>query len=107
MCSCANASHIDATIVDTSPNDAFGFCPFIAACVSRKNNAYADTGLVGSFGSFFFFFLGGFGFFGAVADAFPPFDGDSFNGSGEGRFNVLTLPAMTRGREKIRKKFSS
>lgn len=111
LCSCANASHIDATIVDTSPNDAFGFCPLIAACVSRKNNAYADTGFVGSFGSFFFFFRGGFGFFGAVTDAFPPFDGDSFNGSGEGRFNVLTLPAMSgqkkdreRQNERVRKK---
>lgn len=45
LCSGAKTSHIDATIFDTSPNDAFGFCPFIAACVSRKNNAYADTGL--------------------------------------------------------------
>lgn len=85
---------MDATIVDTSPNDALGFWPFIAACVSRKNNAYADTGFVGSFGSFFFFFLGGLGFLAAVVAALPPFDGDSFNGSGEGRFNVLTLPAI-------------
>lgn len=36
---------MDATILDTSPKLAFGFCPLIAACVSRKNNAYADTGL--------------------------------------------------------------
>ena len=66
----------------------------IAACVSRKNNAYADTGLVGSFGSFFFFFRGGLGFFAAAAPPAlpPPFDGDSFNGSGDGRFNVFTLP---------------
>lgn len=54
---------MDATIVDTSPNDAFGFEFFIAACVSRKNNAYADTGFCGSFGSFFFFFRCTFGFF--------------------------------------------
>lgn len=36
---------MDATILETSPKLAFGFCPLIAACVSRKNNAYADTGL--------------------------------------------------------------
>lgn len=39
-------SHIEATILETSPNDAFGFCPFIAAWVSRKNKAYAETGLL-------------------------------------------------------------
>lgn len=67
----------------------------MAACVSRKNNAYADTGFCGSFGSFFFFLRGGFGFFTAavLAAALPAFDGDSFNGSGDGRFNVFTLPA--------------
>lgn len=36
---------MDATIFETSPKDALGFCPLIAACVSRKNSAYADTGL--------------------------------------------------------------
>jgi hypothetical protein len=41
----ASTSHIDATIFETSPNDAFGFWPLIEAWVSRKNRAYADTGL--------------------------------------------------------------
>lgn len=75
----------------------------MAACVSRKNSAYADTGFCGSFGSFFFFLRGGFGFLTAAAavvfDVLPAFVGDSFNGSGEGRFNVFTLPA--RSNEKI------
>lgn len=35
----------------------------IAACVSLKNRAYAETGFCGSFGSFFFFFFGVLGFF--------------------------------------------
>lgn len=86
LCSVSRASHIDATIFDTSPKLAFGFCPFIAACVSLKNSAYADTGLkrkrksvyvklaetqrpkrndtrfCGSLGSLFFFFFWDFGF---------------------------------------------
>ena len=41
----ANTSHIDATIFETSPNEALGFCPLIDAWVSRKNKAYAETGL--------------------------------------------------------------
>lgn len=45
---------MDATIFDTSPNEALGFWPLIAACVSLKNRAYAETGFCGSFGSFFF-----------------------------------------------------
>lgn len=36
---------MEATILETSPKLALGFCPLIAAWVSRKNNAYADTGL--------------------------------------------------------------
>lgn len=36
---------MDATIFDTSPKLAFGFCPLMAAWVSRKKRAYADTGL--------------------------------------------------------------
>lgn len=36
---------MEATIFDTSPKLAFGFCPLMAAWVSRKNRAYADTGL--------------------------------------------------------------
>lgn len=35
----ANTSHIDATIFETSPNEAFGFCVLIDAWVSRKNKA--------------------------------------------------------------------
>ena len=42
---------MDATILDTSPKEAFGFDPLIVACVSRKNSAYADTGFCGSLGS--------------------------------------------------------
>ena len=38
---------MEATILDTSPKLALGFDPLIAAWVSRKNNAYADTGLKG------------------------------------------------------------
>lgn len=45
LCSVANTSHIEATILDTSPKDAFGFWPLMAAWVSRKNSAYAETGL--------------------------------------------------------------
>lgn len=45
---------MEATILDTSPNDALGFWPLIAAWVSLKNRAYAETGFCGSFGSFFF-----------------------------------------------------
>lgn len=45
LCSAGNTSHIDATIFETSPNEALGFCPLIAACVSRKKRAYAETGL--------------------------------------------------------------
>lgn len=41
----SSPSHIEATILETSPNVALGFCPLMAACVSRKNRAYADTGL--------------------------------------------------------------
>ena len=36
---------MEATILETSPKLAFGFEPLMAAWVSRKNNAYADTGL--------------------------------------------------------------
>lgn len=39
LCSGSSTSHIDATIFETSPNEAFGFCPLIAACVSRKKRA--------------------------------------------------------------------
>lgn len=46
---------MEATIFETSPNVALGFCPLMAACVSLKNSAYADTGFCGSLGSFFFF----------------------------------------------------
>ena len=35
----------------------------MAACVSRKNKAYAETGFWGSLGSFFFLFFGAFCFF--------------------------------------------
>jgi hypothetical protein len=45
LCSAARASHIEATILDTSPKLAFGFWPLMAAWVSRKKRAYADTGL--------------------------------------------------------------
>ena len=55
FCSSPRLSHIDATIFETSPNVALGFCPLMAACVSLKNKAYADTGFWGSLGSFFFF----------------------------------------------------
>lgn len=65
--SVSRTSHIEATIFDTSPNEAFGFCPLMAACVSRKKSAYADTGFCGSFGSFFFFFFGTFCFLAAFA----------------------------------------
>lgn len=83
--------------MDTSPNDAFGFWPLIAACVSRKNSAYALTGFWGSFGSlFFFFFRCAFGFLavvGVVGDlsALLPVVGDVGNGSGDGRFSGFTL----------------
>lgn len=46
---------MEATIFDTSPNEALGFWPLIAAWVSLKNRAYAETGFCGSLGSFFFF----------------------------------------------------
>lgn len=46
---------MDATIFDTSPNEALGFWPLMATWVSLKNSAYADTGFWGSLGSFFFF----------------------------------------------------
>ena len=46
---------MEATIVDTSPNVALGFWPLMAAWVSLKNRAYAETGFWGSLGSFFFF----------------------------------------------------
>lgn len=50
---------MEATIFDTSPKEALGFWPLMAAWVSLKNNAYAETGFCGSFGSFFFLtFLG-------------------------------------------------
>lgn len=94
-------SHIDATIVDTSPNDAFGFWPLIAACVSRKNKAYAETGFCGSLGSLFFFFLRwAFGFLAAVGvvgdfKALPVALGELGSGSGDGRFNGL-ITAVTR-----------
>jgi hypothetical protein len=45
LCSGDKTSHIEATILDTSPNEAFGFCPLMAAWVSRKKRAYAETGL--------------------------------------------------------------
>lgn len=45
---------MEATIFDTSPKEALGFWPLIAAWVSLKNRAYAETGFCGSFGSFFF-----------------------------------------------------
>ena len=45
---------MDATIFDTSPNEALGFWPLMAAWVSLKNRAYAETGFCGSLGSFFF-----------------------------------------------------
>lgn len=45
---------MEATIFDTSPKDALGFWPLMAACVSLKKRAYAETGFCGSFGSFFF-----------------------------------------------------
>ena len=48
------ASHICATIFDTSPNFALGFCDFTEACVSLKKKAYADETEAGAFGSFFF-----------------------------------------------------
>lgn len=54
FCSSARLSHIEATIFDTSPKEALGFWPLMAACVSLKNRAYAETGFCGSFGSFFF-----------------------------------------------------
>lgn len=63
FCSSPRPSHIDATILDTSPKVALGFWPLIAAWVSLKNRAYADTGFWGSLGSFFFFFFGVLGFF--------------------------------------------
>ncbi len=50
---------MEATIFDTSPKEALGFWPLMAAWVSLKNRAYAETGFCGSFGSFFFLpFLG-------------------------------------------------
>lgn len=39
FCSSPRLSHMEATILETSPNVAFGFCPLIAACVSLKNKA--------------------------------------------------------------------
>lgn len=45
---------MEATIFDTSPKEALGFWPLMAAWVSLKNSAYAETGFCGSFGSFFF-----------------------------------------------------
>lgn len=55
---------MEATILETSPKDALGLDPLMAACVSRKNKAYAETGLLGSLGSFFFLlFLETLGFF--------------------------------------------
>ena len=51
-----------ATILDTSPKLMLGLRPLMDACLSLKNKAYADTGLVGSLGSFFFFRLDGLGF---------------------------------------------
>lgn len=121
LCSGGRTSHMLATIVDTSPNDAFGFCALMAACVSRKNSAYALTGFCGSFGSFFFFLRDGFGLAAPAAvavvlgapdlpavDAADPLgealgnmaaDGfDCFiiplwiSGSGEGRFRLPTPP---------------
>uniref|UniRef100_A0A7G3APG7 Putative secreted protein n=1 Tax=Lutzomyia longipalpis TaxID=7200 RepID=A0A7G3APG7_LUTLO len=73
----------------------------MAAWVSRKNNAYADTGFCGSFGSLFFFFFCTLGFL-LAADEFEPFIPCIFplplgefaesliSGSGDGRFNVFT-----------------
>lgn len=55
FCSSARLSHIEATIFDTSPKEALGLGPLMAAWVSLKNRAYAETGFCGSFGSFFFF----------------------------------------------------
>lgn len=80
LCSMSRLSHMEATIFETSPKLAFGFCPLMAAWVSRKKRAYADTGFCGSFGSLFFFFFCTFGF---LMD-FPPLGGLSF-GSGDGR----------------------
>lgn len=62
FCSSPKLSHMEATIFETSPKVALGFCPLIAAWVSLKNRAYADTGFCGSLGSFFFFFFGVLGF---------------------------------------------
>lgn len=45
LLSASSESHRDATIFETSPKLAFGFCPFMEAWVSRKKRAYADTGL--------------------------------------------------------------
>ncbi len=54
FCSSPRLSHMEATILDTSPKVALGFWPLMAACVSLKKSAYADTGFCGWFGSFFF-----------------------------------------------------
>lgn len=65
---------MEATIFDTSPKEALGFWPLMAAWVSLKNSAYADTGFCGSFGSFFFlpFFAVVVSGAGATAAGFPP-----------------------------------
>lgn len=97
FCSSPRPSHIDATILETSPKVAFGFCPLMAACVSRKNSAYADTGFCGSLGSFFFFFFGVFGFLpesgAALFSAIPLFDSSASSSlielDGEGVADLL------------------
>jgi len=45
LCSSSSVSHMAATILDISPKLALGFWHLIAAWVSRKNSAYAETGL--------------------------------------------------------------
>ena len=43
--SSSNESHMEATILETSPKVAAGFELLMDAWVSRKNMAYAETGL--------------------------------------------------------------
>lgn len=65
---------MEATIFDTSPKEALGFWPLIAAWVSLKKSAYAETGFCGSLGSFFFlpFFAPATTFADASVAGLPP-----------------------------------
>ncbi len=47
----SSASHRAATRLEMSPKEAEGVARLISTCLSRKNRAYADTGLGGGVNS--------------------------------------------------------